>query len=301
MAGVFELHDKSRFNVTAISIGPIDTSEMRQRLKNSFDEFIDARTFSDDEIASQLNGSEIDILVDLKGFTQDARTGIFARRPAPIQVNYLGYPGTMGADYFDYLVADHTVVPKSSQGHYAEKIVYLPNSYQANDTKRTISSKLFTRAECKLPENGFVFCCFNNNYKIIPEVFDCWMRILHRTNDSVLWLLESNAMATSNLRKEATARGISAERLVFAPYMPYQIILHGFVWRIFSWIRCHQRPYHDERCAMGRFTCVTPNWRDLCRRVGASLLKRLVCLNSLHQRDKNMPHSQLNSPRTQKN
>ena len=220
MAGIFERHDKSRFEVMAISIGPDDASEMRQRLKGSFDQFTDARKFSNDEIASRIKDAEIDILIDLKGFTQDARTGIFARRPAPIQVNYLGYPGTMGADYIDYLVADPTVIPKSCKAYYTEKIVYLPNSYQANDTKRTISNKLFTRAEYHIPEKGFVFCCFNNNYKIIPEVFDCWMRILHQINDSVLWLLESNAIAASNLRKEAVARGISAERLVFAPLMP---------------------------------------------------------------------------------
>jgi predicted O-linked N-acetylglucosamine transferase (SPINDLY family) len=220
IAGVFECHDKSRFEVTAVSTGPDDTSEMRQRLKGSFDQFTDARTFSDDEIASRIRGAEIDILIDLKGFTKDARTGVFARRPAPIQVNYLGYPGTMGADYIDYLVADQTVVRKSCEANYTEKIVCLPNSYQANDTKRTISSRLFTRADFKIPEKGFVFCCFNNTYKIIPEVFDCWMRILHQINDSVLWLLEGNAIATSNLRKEAVARGISADRLVFAPHMP---------------------------------------------------------------------------------
>jgi len=220
MAGVFEEHDKSRFEVSAISIGPDDASEMRQRLKGSFDRFTDARTFSDDEIAARVRDAEIDILVDLKGFTQDARTDIFACRPAPIQVNYLGYPGTMGADYIDYLVADQTVIPKSHQAYYTEKLVYLPDSYQANDAKRTVSSKVFTRAECGIPEKGFVFCCFNNNHKIVPEVFDCWMRILQQINDSVLWLLEGNATAVSNLRKEAAARGIGAERLVFAPFMP---------------------------------------------------------------------------------
>jgi protein O-GlcNAc transferase len=193
---------------------------MRQRLKSSFDQFIEARTSSDDEIASRIRAAEIDVLIDLNGFTQNARTGVFARRPAPIQVNYLGYPGTMGADYIDYLFADQTVAPKSSQAYYTEKIVYLPNSYQANDAKRTISGKHFTRAECGIPEKGFVFCCFNNNYKIVPEVFDCWMRILNQVDGSVLWLLEGNAIAESNLKKEAAARGISADRLLFAPYLP---------------------------------------------------------------------------------
>ena len=162
---------------------------------------------------------EIDIGVDLKGFTEDARTNIFAMRAAPIQVNYLGYPGTMGADYIDYLIADSTVIPASYRPHYTEKIVYLPNSYQPNDRKRQISDKMFTRSELGLPQEGFVFCCFNNNYKITPDVFDSWMRILEHVEGSVLWLLEDNEIAARNLKKEASVRGIDPDRLVFAPRM----------------------------------------------------------------------------------
>jgi len=220
MAGMFECHDNSRFDVTAISIEADDNSELRQRLKAAFEHFIDARNYTDVQIADLVRGLEIDILIDLKGFTADSRTGILARRSAPIQVNYLGYPGTMGAPYIDYIVADQIVIPKTQWGFYSEKVVFLPNSYQVNDTKRSIADKALTRAELALPPTGFVFCCFNNNYKITPRIFDCWMRILKQVEGSVLWLLEDNANAASNLRKEAAARDVSTERLIFAKRMP---------------------------------------------------------------------------------
>ncbi|WP_424599947.1 tetratricopeptide repeat protein [Bradyrhizobium sp.] len=220
MAGMFECHDKSRFEVAAISIGPQDSSEMRQRLKHSFEAFIDAATLSDDEIASQIKQREIDLLIDLKGFTQDARTGVFARRPAPIQVNYLGYPGTMGANYIDYIIADRTAIPGEDRKFYSEKIAVLPNTYQANDRNRVISDKAFSRSDFGLPSQGVVFCCFNNNYKILPRMFDCWIRILKQVDGSVLWLLDDNASAARNLRAEAVARGVSSDRLVFAGRMP---------------------------------------------------------------------------------
>jgi protein O-GlcNAc transferase len=220
MAGMFECHDKSKFEITAISIGPQDNSEMRQRLKHSFEAFTDAATLSDDKIASLIREREIDLLIDLKGFTQDARSEVFARRPAPVQVNYLGYPGTMGADYIDYIIADRTLVSGEDRKFYSEKIAALPNSYQANDRNRVISDKVFSRSDCGLPSQGFVFCCFNNNYKILPRMFDCWMRILKQVDGSVLWLLDDNASASRNLRAEAVARGLSPDRLVFAERMP---------------------------------------------------------------------------------
>jgi predicted O-linked N-acetylglucosamine transferase (SPINDLY family) len=151
MVGISECHDKSRFDVTAISLGPDDNSEMRQRLKASFERFIDATTYSDEQIANLVRSSEVDILVDLMGFTGDARTGIFAQRCAPIQVNYLGYPGTMGASYIDYIIADQTIIPDEFRRFYSEKIVFLPNTYQANDRKRGISDKAFTRSDVGLP------------------------------------------------------------------------------------------------------------------------------------------------------
>jgi predicted O-linked N-acetylglucosamine transferase (SPINDLY family) len=220
MAGVFENHDRSKFDITAISIGPNDNSPMRQRLERSFGEFIDARMLSDAEVATQIRAAEVDILVDLKGFTQDARTNILARRPAPIQVNYLGFPGTMGADYLDYVIADPVVVPLSQESSYSEKIVHLPNSYQANDCRRDVSEKMFTREECGIPSGHFVFCCFNNNYKITPAIFDRWMRILTKVPGSVLWLLEDSATAAANLKREAGVRGVNADRLIFAKRMP---------------------------------------------------------------------------------
>jgi protein O-GlcNAc transferase len=161
----------------------------------------------------------IDIAVDLGGFTQDSRTGIFAQRCAPIQINYLGYPGTLGAPYFDYIFADRTVIPHESEQYYSEKVVYLPYSFQVNDSQRKISDRIFSRHELGLPEDGFVFCCFNNNYKILPETFDSWMRVLKATGGSVLWLLEDNPTAAQNLRKEAQIRGVDPERLVFAARM----------------------------------------------------------------------------------
>ena len=220
IAGMIESHDKSRFNITAISLRPNDNSEMRQRLQGSFEHFIDATTLSDDEIASIIKRAEIDILINLNGFTKGQRTNVFAQRPAPVQVNYLGYPGTMGANYIDYIIADQTVIPDEFTKYYSEKIAVLPNTYLANDRKRGISDKIFTRSDVGLPSQGFIFCCFNNSYKITPRVFDCWMRILKQVDGSVLWLSGLNASATNNLKNEAVARGVSAERLVFAKRIP---------------------------------------------------------------------------------
>ncbi|MDO8788672.1 MAG: tetratricopeptide repeat protein [Sulfuritalea sp.] len=219
MAELFETHDKSKFELTAFSFGPEKSDVMRKRVAAAFDRFIDVRTRSDRDVAILARSLEIDIAVDLKGFTQDSRTGVFAMRAAPLQVNYLGYPGTMGADYIDYLIADPTLIPESHQAAYAEKIAYLPNCYQVNDAKRRIAEKEFSRVELGLPRRGFVFCCFNNNYKITPDTFDRWMRILKRVEGSVLWLIEDNAKASSNLRKEAVLRGIDAARLIFAKRM----------------------------------------------------------------------------------
>jgi protein O-GlcNAc transferase len=201
MAEFFELHDKSQFELVGFSFGPIANDEMRQRLEKSFDQFIEVGRKSDVEVAKLSRDLNIDIAVDLKGLTQDARTGIFAHRAAPIQVNYLGYPGTMGADYIDYIIADKTLIPPQSQQSYSEKVVHLPNSYQVNDRKRIISDRQFTRQELGLSEHGFVFCCFNNNYKILPATFEGWMRILKVVEGSVLWLFQDNAWVVENLKK----------------------------------------------------------------------------------------------------
>jgi predicted O-linked N-acetylglucosamine transferase (SPINDLY family) len=218
LAGMLEDHDKSKFEVTAISIGPDDGSEMRQRLQRAFEHFIDCQTLSDDEIAARIREMEIDILVDLNGYTAGARMGIFAQRASPLQVGYLG--GTRGAPYIDYLIADRTIVTPVQRPYYAEKIIYLPGSFLPIDDRRVLSEKVHSRTELGLPEKGFVFCCFNNSYKIVPRNFDAWMRILKQVEGSVLWLREDKPTASANLRREAEARGIAGERLVFAPRMP---------------------------------------------------------------------------------
>jgi len=216
MAGLFEAHSKDQFEFIAVSFGPDGNDEMRQRLTSCFSQFINVRNMPDEDVAKLLRQMEVDIAVDLKGFTGDSRTSIFTYRAAPIQINYLGYPGTMGASYIDYIIADPHVIPEEHRAYYTEKIMYLPDTYQANDDKRAIAPAAMPRAEAGLPESGFVFCCFNNNYKITPEIFDVWMRLLKQVEGSVLWLLDDNPTALKNLKKEAVARGISQERLVFA-------------------------------------------------------------------------------------
>lgn len=218
-AELFELHDRERFEWFAFSIGPDTQDAMRQRLEKAFDHFLDVKDCSNLEIARRSRELGIDIAVDLKGFTEDERFGIFSYRCAPVQVSYLGYPGTTGADYMDYVLADKVVLPPESQPYFSEKAVYLPHSYQPNDSQRHISERVFTREEVGLHEPAFVYCCFNNNYKIQPSTFDGWMRILQAVEGSVLWLLEDNPSVVKNLRREAQARGVAPERLVFAPRM----------------------------------------------------------------------------------
>ena len=219
MAGLFEQHDRSRFEVIGISFGVDDRSEIRKRVAAAFDEFYDVRGKSDQQVAKLLHDLQVDIAIDRNGYTTDSRPGIIAHRPAPIQISYLGYPATMGTPFIDYIIADKVVAPLEDQRFYTEKIVHLPNSYQVNDRKYKIAESAPSRQENGLPQ-GFVFCCFNNNYKITPRVFECWTRILKQVEDSVLWLLEGNATAASNLRKEAVARGINSDRLIFAKRMP---------------------------------------------------------------------------------
>ena len=180
-------------------------------------DFDEVRLNSDDDIAKLIRLQEIDILVDLNGRTDQARAGVLAMRPAPIQINYLGYPGTTGADFIDYIVADHVVIPQEHENYYAEKIIYMPDTFQANDRIASAGDKLLTRLAAGLPEQGTVFCCFNACYKIKPDVFDIWMRILRRVDHSVLWLYAESALTQMNLRRAAAARGVAAERLVFAP------------------------------------------------------------------------------------
>jgi len=221
MAGVFEQHDRKAFEIIAMSFGRDDETAMRARVRSAFDQFIDVRSKSDFEIATLMRRLEIDIAVDLKGYTRENRAGIFAYRPCPVQAAYLGYPGTMGAPYMDYLIGDRIVTPEEHKPFYRERIVWLPDSYQCN-TARALTADSRTRSHWGLPEQGFVFCCFNNSFKITPAMFTVWMRLLRAVRGSVLWLLEDNAESRANLRREAEARGIAADRLVFAVRVPLE-------------------------------------------------------------------------------
>ncbi len=220
MAGLLERHDRSRFELTAFSFGPAKNDEMRSRIAAAFDHFIDVRDQSDREIALLARSLEIDIAVDLKGYTQDSRAGIFLLRAAPLQVSYVGYPGSMCCETIYYLIAYASLIPEHLRKDYSETIAYLPHSYQVNDASRRIAARDFSRAEMGLPPKGFVFCCFNNNYKINPDVFACWMRLLSAVEGSVLWLFESNPLAADKLRRAAALHGVTPERLVFARNMP---------------------------------------------------------------------------------
>jgi predicted O-linked N-acetylglucosamine transferase (SPINDLY family) len=218
-AELFELHDRTRFETYAISFGAERRGDMRIRLERAFSHFIDVRGRSDPDVAVLLRDLEIDIAVDLKGHTQHSRPGIFAAHPAPLQVSYLGYPGTTGADFMDYIIADRVTIPDEQRRFYTEKVIRVPETYHPTDSKRRLSEWTPTREEVGLPESGFVFCSFVANYKITPAIFDCWMRLLADIKGSVLWLLAGNERAVGNLRRVAEARGIAPERLVFAPRM----------------------------------------------------------------------------------
>jgi predicted O-linked N-acetylglucosamine transferase (SPINDLY family) len=218
IAGVFEQHDRSRFETIAMSYGRNDLSSMRARLERAFERFFDIQGTSDQQAAARIRELEADIVVDLTGLTGSSRPGILALRPAGLQVQHLGFAGSIGADYVDYILADEIVIPEHNGRHYAEKVVSLPDTFMPTDSSRVIG-KTPSRAEAGLPDEGFVFCAFNNSYKFSPETFDVWMRLLHAVERSVLWLPAANDPARRNLVREAGARGIASERLVFAPYV----------------------------------------------------------------------------------
>jgi predicted O-linked N-acetylglucosamine transferase (SPINDLY family) len=276
MAELFEEHDSRAFELYGFSFGPDAQDEMRSRIASGFDYFFDVTRKSDREVAQMSRDLGIDIAVDLKGFTENCRVGIFAEKCAPIQVNYLGYPGTLAAPYYDYIVADKTLIPQESQQYYTEKIIYLPHSYQVNDSKRKISEKLFTRQELGLPESGFVFCCFNMNYKILPATFDVWMRILKAVNGSVLWLLQDNPTATKNLRKEAESRGVDPSRLVFAPRMKLEehLARHRLADLFFDTLPCNAHTTASDALWAG-LPILTQIGESFPARVAASLLNAL--------------------------
>ena len=213
---LFELHDRERFEVYGYCWSPLDGSAMRQRVIDAMDHFTRIDQMSDEAAAQQIRRDEIDILVDLQGQTAGARANILSYRPAPVQITYLGLPATTGLPSIDYVIADRFLIPENEAVHYSERPLYMPDVYQVSDRKRPVGNKP-SRQDCQLPEQGFVFCSFNNNYKFTPEVFDAWMRILTRVPGSVLWLLGDNACSQANMCKEAAARGVDPQRLLFAP------------------------------------------------------------------------------------
>ena len=219
IAEMLKNHDRQRFEIFGFFFGPHANEAAQIRAATYFDQFIDVNSMSDMDVVALSRKLKVDIAVDLKGYTQYQRAGIFAARCAPIQVNYLGYPGSMGAQFIDYIIADKWVIPAQSRSYYTEKVVSLPQCYQPNGSRREVAARIFTRAELNLPERGFVFCCFNNNYKIHPDTFDCWMRILAAVDGSVMWLLADNPDVVENLQREARVRGINPVRLVFATRM----------------------------------------------------------------------------------
>jgi predicted O-linked N-acetylglucosamine transferase (SPINDLY family) len=217
---LIEIHDRSRFEVIAFSLGPRTPSEFQQRLVQAFDRFVTVREKSNLEIAALARSLNVDIAIDLGGYSLGARPNIFALRTAPVQVSYLGYLGTMGASYIDYIVADRTTVTSESESHFSEKIIYMPDSHQVNDRKRQIADKVFTREDLGLPPTGFVFCCFNTSYKISPATFAGWMRILKAVPGSVLLLYAGHAATEDNLRTYAARNGVDPQRLVFGARLP---------------------------------------------------------------------------------
>lgn len=216
---MLELHDRQVFRISAYSYAHDDETVARKRLEAAVDQFVDIRSLSLAQAAQRIHEDGVDILLDLTGYTQASRSGILALRPAPIQASWLGFPGSMGAPFVDYLISDAVITPLEQRAHYSETLALLPQAYQPNNNARTLAAST-ARSAHGLPEQGLVFCCFNQSFKITPEVFACWMRLLLATPDSVLWLLECNSLATANLRQAAQDQGVDADRLVFAPRLP---------------------------------------------------------------------------------
>ena len=277
-AELYEIHDRSRFEVFAFSLRRAPENDaINLRLRKGFDRFVDAEDMSDLEIARLARELEIDLAIDLSGQTQFSKTGIFAYRAAPIQVNWLGYPGTSGADFIDYIVADKTIIPESHQQFYTEKVVYLPDTYMVDDSMRVPSSRVFTREECGLPKNAFVYCCFNNGYKFNPQVLDSWSRILFKVENSILWISENNKLFKSNIVIEFEKRGINSDRIIFAQKM--ELMVDHLARSSLADIFLDTHPYNAHTTAMDSLKAGVPVLtligQSFAGRVAASLLNAI--------------------------
>ncbi len=276
LSGMFEFHNRSKFEIIAFSFGPKKNDEISKRIKNAFDQFIEVSSKTDKEIAEVSKNLNIDIAVDLMGHTTNSRIGIFSERCAPIQINYLGYPGTSGADFIDYIVADKILIPKENQKYYSEKIIYLPNTYQVRDSKQKISNKIYKRQNFGLPEKSFVFCCFNQNYKITPNIYDIWMRLLKKIDGSVLWLLKNSEEGAKNLKKEAYKRGIEPNRIIFAEKIgiPEHLARHKLADLFIDTFPYNAHTTCSDALWVG-LPVITLMGQSFASRVGASLLNAI--------------------------
>ena len=272
-ARLFELHDRERFIVHAYSYGRNDAGSMRERARNAFDDFKDVQGLSDREIAEVARADGIDVAVDLKGYTEENRVGVLAHRPAPVQLTFLGYPGTLDARFIDYLVADPVVTPSDQREAYGESLILLPHSYQCNDDSRRLPEPLGGRADHGLPAEGFVFCCFNNSYKITPAEFGIWMELLKAVDGSTLWLLAGTANVARNLRAEAEKRGVEPSRLVFAPKvaLPDHLARQKFADLFLDTFNCNAHTTASDALWAG-LPIVTKAGQGFAARVAASLL-----------------------------
>ena len=274
IASLFGLHNRENFEIFAYSIGHNDRSVYRQRIMQGCEHFIDIHHCNFTEAAQRISDDGINILVDLGVYNSFSRTEIFALRPAPIQVSYLGFPGTSGADFYDYILTDRTVTPPDQQQWYSESFVYLPTCYQVNDHLLRVPDQIPERSQCSLPDNVFVFCCFNNSYKIEPIIFEVWMRILSRVPDAVLWLLHHSPETTGNIRREAESNGISGARLIFAEKLPKDLHLarHKLAGLFLDTLIYNAHTTASDSLRVGVPVVTTPGL-TFASRVASSLLK----------------------------
>ena len=273
MAGLLREHDRNAFEIFAYSYGRNQSGDWRRRAEGDARFFFDIKDLSDFQIVELARAHNLDIAIDLKGYTHETRSGIFKYRLAPIQINYLGYPGSMGAEFIDYIVADPVVVPPDQRAFYSEKVIYLPHCYQPNDDARAIARNLARRTDVGLPEDSFVFCCFNNNYKIGPREYDVWMRLLRKVDGSVLWLLRSNQWAEENLRKEAERHSVHPSRVIFARNVPQQehLARHRHADLFVDTFNYNAHTTASDALWAG-LPIVTMRGKQFAARVGASLL-----------------------------